>query len=84
MSGMVDFLFETEFMPSYETVRLIISVWPHMTSDAKSLVRRELGDAIRRDAIDRDIGKDIAFLGVLCDRDSWEELDEFIDRQDDE
>jgi len=68
----------------YETVRWIISVWPHITSGTKSLVRRELSEALMRDAIDRDAGKDIGFLGALCDRDSWEALDEFIDRQDDE
>lgn len=67
-----------------QTTCWIIDIWPCLTSGTKSLIKREVEDALMRDTIDRDNGKDYCFLGSQCDRDSWEVLDEFIDRQCDE
>lgn len=52
---------------------LLIREWPNLDEHTKSLIRKELEEAVKLDALERsDCGRSLhARLGMDCDRDDW-------------
>lgn len=57
---------------------LLSTEWPNLPERARTLIRKELDEAIQRDNEDRELGRQYCRLGMDMDRQTWLKLRETL------